>query len=302
MPTEPTFEVVVEPGAETGDRLVLGLANPGVVGLTVLDHVVREFDADQVGHVRTRNVATVTPFADGRPRRPIRLYAVPELDATVVLAEIAVSPVAAEAFAEALFGFADDADLGEITAINAVPYPHGPEDHAVFAVATDDYRDRHPAVVSAAAAAEGETSGDDTDGGESASGDGGGESDDHVEDESDGAGDPGTTAEETVLRPLQRGFFDGVVGVLAGRGLDRDTPSVGTLVTPAHPPGPDFEASLLVIEALEALYGVAVDESRLRERFAEQQEYYARLSAELAELGDGEFEGREYAEGGGMYM
>lgn len=295
MPTEPTFEVVVEPGAETGDRLVLGLANPGVVGLTVLDHVVHEFDAEQIGHVRTRNVATVTPFADGRPRRPIRLYAVPELDATVVLAEIAVSPVAAEAFAEALFGFADDADLGEVTAINAVPYPHGPEGHAVFAVATDDYRERYPAVVSEAAVSAGEANGDDTDGETSDDTDGGGSA-------SDGEGDSETAAEETVIRPLQRGFFDGVVGVLAGRGLDRDTPPVGVLVTPAHPPGPDFEASLLVIEALETLYDVVVDESHLREQSAERQEYYARLSEELAELSDGEFEGREYAEGGGMYM
>ncbi|MEZ3117591.1 proteasome assembly chaperone family protein [Halobaculum sp. MBLA0147] len=293
MSTEPTFEVVVEPDTETGDRLVVGLANPGVVGLTVLDHVVREFDADQIGHVWTRNVATVTPFADGRPRRPIRLYAVPELDATVVLAEIAVSPVAAEAFAEALFGFADDADLGEVTAINAVPYPHGPADHAVFGVATDDYRDRHPAVVSAPS--DGGVSGDETDA--KTSGDETGGETSGEETDVDGA-----DTEETVIRPLQRGFFDGIVGVLAGRGLDRDTPPVGVLVTPAHPPGPDFEASLLVIEALEALYGVAVDESRLREQFAEQQEYYARLSAELAELGDGEFEGREYAESGGMYM
>ncbi|MFC7177161.1 PAC2 family protein [Halosegnis marinus] len=104
-------------------------------------------------------------------------------------------------------------------------------------------------------------------------------------------------------RPPCRGFFDGVVGELLARSLDGDAPPAGVLVTPTHLPGPDFDAALRLLDALEPVYGIEVDESALRERAAETKQYYADLAERMAALQEGTSggDGREYP-GDRMYM
>jgi phosphoribosylamine--glycine ligase len=150
--------------------------------------------------------------------------------------EVFVPVSAAEPFADALLSFADGHGVEEVTVVYGVPFPHGPEEHAVYAVATEDYRER--------------------------------------------------TLAGTDIAPLRGGFFDGLVGELLARGLGADAPSVGVLVTPAHPPGPDLEAALLVLDALESIYGVGIDEAELRARVEETRRQYLELADRMGSLGE----------------
>lgn len=90
--------------------------------------------------------------------------------------------------------------------------------------------------------------------------------------------------DETDVQPLQGGFLDGVPGDLVSRSLDGDAPPIGVYVTPTHPPSPDIEAAVRFLDAIETVYGVAVDRTELAERSAELEQYYAELADRLATL------------------
>jgi len=144
----------------------------------------------------------------------------------------------------------DDHGIEEVTALQGVPFPHGPDEHAVFSVATEDYRERH--------------------------------------------------REDEPIPPLGGGFFDGIPGELMTRGLEGDVPAVGTLVTPSHPPGPDFDGALLVLAAVETLYDV--DASELERRSEELRRRYEELAERMQALSEGDAGlGRDYPEDR-MYM
>lgn len=234
----PSFEFSVDEGYAAGSRLIAGLANPGMAGLSAVDYLVSNFETTQVGHVSTHDLPDITPFSDGVPRHPIRLYDAPGVDLTIVLSELYLPVGVADPFAEAMIRYANDNGVDEVTVPYGVPFPHGPEEHAVFHVATEDYRERHL---------------------------GGGE-----------------------IPPLRGGFFDGVVGELMTRSMEATAPPVGALVTPAHPPGPDLEGALLLLDALEHVYGFEVDETELRHRSDELRRYYQELADRMQALGDGE--------------
>jgi uncharacterized protein len=80
------------------------------------------------------------------------------------------------------------------------------------------------------------------------------------------------------VEPLGGGFLDGLVGALLERGMAEDTPAVGALVTPGHPPGPDFDAALRFLDAVSIHCDIDVDASELEQRSEEIQRYYAELA------------------------
>ena len=88
------------------------------------------------------------------------------------------------------------------------------------------------------------------------------------------------------VEPLSGGFLDGLVGSLLDRGIDDETPAVGTLVTPGHPPGPDFDAALLLLDAVCAHYNIEVDRAELEERSEEIHRYYAELADRMEAVQD----------------
>lgn len=88
--------------------------------------------------------------------------------------------------------------------------------------------------------------------------------------------------------PLKGGFLDGVVGELVTQSLDDPDLSAGVFVTPAHPPGPDVDAALRLLDTLEAVYGFEVDETELRELGAQLQAYHEQLAERMATLTEGE--------------
>lgn len=89
---------------------------------------------------------------------------------------------------------------------------------------------------------------------------------------------PSDRLSEHGVEPLSGGFLDGLVGSLLEHGISEQTPSVGALVTPGHPPGPDFEGALLLLDAACTHYDIDVDRSELKERSEEVQQYYAELA------------------------
>ncbi|WP_254768136.1 proteasome assembly chaperone family protein [Salinilacihabitans rarus] len=226
------------------DVLVLGLSTPGLAGVTATDYLVRQFDCEEIGHLAPDGLPGVTPFANGTPRHHTRVYDVADSPLSLVVGELFVPVWAAASFVDSLLGWAERAGVDEIVVPYGVAYPHGPDEHGVFSVATPAYRDRR--------------------------------------------------LDGTTIEGLRGGVLDGVVGEVMARSLAGDAPPAGALVTPIHPPGPDLDAALSLIDALEGVYGFDVDERDLREQSTELRRYYAALADRMAAIE--EESGREYPE------
>jgi uncharacterized protein len=122
------------------DTLLVGFAEFGLAGLTAADHLVTHLDLDEIGHVTTEQLPAVTPFEDGTPRHPSRLFSRPDLDITVFMNELFVPPWAADTVAESVLDWTNANDIAEVGVLSGVPYQHGPDQHRTFYVATEDYQ------------------------------------------------------------------------------------------------------------------------------------------------------------------
>lgn len=109
--------------------------------------------------------------------------------------------------------------------------------------------------------------------------------------------------EDTGIRPLRGGVFDGVVGELTVWSLAADAPPVGVFVTPTHPPGPDLDAALLFLDALQTVYDFELDEAELRRTAEDRKRHYQELADRLQAMqgSEGELMGRD-APDDRMYM
>lgn len=234
MADETAFEVVTDTEIAPGSRLIAGFSHLGLAGLSAADYLVKHLDFENVAHVRARGFPAIAPFEEGRPRHPMRVYTNHESDISVLVNELFIPVWATEPFADGILGWVDEVGIDEITVPYGIPYPHAPDQHAVFYSATPGYR----------------------------------------------AG----RLDSSPLSPLAGGFFDGVVGELVLRSLDDGAPPVGVFVTPSHPPGPDFEAALLLLEAIQEVYDVSVDEQELRETIDQMKQYFANLADQMETL------------------
>lgn len=234
MATEPRYEIAVSDDRSLEGTLLVGLSNFGLAGLTATDHLLTQLEFEQVGHVRSRNLPTVTPFEDGTPRWPIRLYAATDHDLCVLVSEVVVPVWAGPALADAVGTLVASSELEEIVLLHGVPFPHGPDEHAVFFVATPKYRERR--------------------------------------------------LDKSEFAPLRGGVLDGVPAEFTTRSLDGELPPLGTIVTPIHPPGPDFDAAVRFLEFLREGYGLEVDDRQLRERSESMNRYYDELADRIETL------------------
>lgn len=248
MALDPTFEVRVPAGQPSGKTLLVGTSHLGMAGVTAADYLVRHVESEQIGHISSHGYPAITPFQDGEPRHPTRLYNLEGTDLSVLIGELFVPVWAAHSFTTALMEWVSSANVEELAVLHGVPFPHGPEEHAVFHVATPQYREQQLA--------------------------------------------------EADIQPLGGGLLDGVVGEIVIQGLDQGTPSVGVYITPTHPPGPDIDASLLLLDAIQEIYGFTVDEEELRARSEELKQYYQELTQRMESLGEGEqsLASRDYPE------
>lgn len=142
MSAEPAFEVEIAADAEPGETLLVGLSNYGLVGLSAVDYLVHHLEFEQIGHVETHGLPDIAPFENGEPRYPMRVYSGPDTDLSVLVGELFVPPWAADAFATAIRTWVNASGVEEVAFLHGVPFPHGPDEHAVFYVATAGYRER----------------------------------------------------------------------------------------------------------------------------------------------------------------
>ena len=134
-----TFEVTHE--AEATGTLVIGLSQFGLAGLTAVDYLTDRLEGDPVGHITAEDLPTITPFEEGRPRHHTRIFDTVREDITLLENELFVPVWAADSFAKAVLEWIAQNEINEIAILSGVPVPHGPEEHRVFYIATDDYRE-----------------------------------------------------------------------------------------------------------------------------------------------------------------
>ncbi len=133
-----SFHVTHEAGG-TGDTLLVGLSQFGLAGLTAVDYLTEHLDLEETGHITAESLPSITPFAEGRPRHPTRLYSRPDLDITVLVGELFVPVQAADPFSQAILDWTGGNAVDEITVLSGIPLAHGPNDHRTFYIATEDY-------------------------------------------------------------------------------------------------------------------------------------------------------------------
>ena len=128
--------------SEPSGTVLAGFSSFGLAGLTAVDFLIEHLDLEQQGHVTVEGLPVITPFTEGRPRHPVRLYSRDDLDITVLVAELFVPASVGQAFADAVLDWTEDGGVEEVVVIAGVPVPHGPDAHRTFYVATEDYHDR----------------------------------------------------------------------------------------------------------------------------------------------------------------
>ena len=82
------------------------------------------------------------------------------------------------------------------------------------------------------------------------------------------------------VTPMGGGFLEGINGELMQRAIGSPLKTC-VLTTPVHPQAPDVEASLRLIEALDAVYGLDVHTGPLEEFAATVARQYEELAARL---------------------
>jgi uncharacterized protein len=138
----PSTDFTVSHDAEPSDTLLVGFSQFGLAGLTAVDFLVDHLELTETGHITAEGLDPITPFVQGRPRHPIRLYSRDDLNVTVLVCEQFVPASAGGSLSEAILDWTAEHGVEELAVLSGVPVPHGPEDHRTYYVATDDYRER----------------------------------------------------------------------------------------------------------------------------------------------------------------
>jgi uncharacterized protein len=145
MSTRQSFDATFRIADHTtpSSTVVAGFSAFGLAGLTAANYLVDHLDLEETGHVTTDAIPPITPFEAGEPRHHSRFFSRPDLDLTVFVNELFLPVQVADPFAESLLDWTDAHDVSEVLVLAGIPYPHGPDEHAAFYVASADYRERH---------------------------------------------------------------------------------------------------------------------------------------------------------------
>jgi uncharacterized protein len=87
------------------------------------------------------------------------------------------------------------------------------------------------------------------------------------------------------VRPMGRGFLDGVDGALMYRGIESDL-RTAVFITPVHAQAPDVSAAIRLIETFDRVYDLGVDAGPLEEFARTIEQYYQDLAARLETVDD----------------
>jgi len=135
-------EFSIEHEGAPSKSLVVGLSEFGLAGLTASNYLVEQLGLEKTGCITTESLPSMTPFEDGRPRHHTRFFSSDDADFTVLVGELFIPPDSAREFADAVVEWTEKGSVEEITLLSGIVAAHGPEQHDVFFVATDDYRDK----------------------------------------------------------------------------------------------------------------------------------------------------------------
>ena len=127
---------------EPSGTVLAGFSSFGLAGLTAVDFLVDHLELEQQGHVTAEGLPAITPFTEGLPRHPTRLYSRDDIDVTVLVGELFVPVSVGHSFADAVLDWTERNGVDEVVVLAGVPVPHGPDAHRTFYVATEDYHDR----------------------------------------------------------------------------------------------------------------------------------------------------------------
>ncbi|WP_435154563.1 proteasome assembly chaperone family protein [Haladaptatus sp. DFWS20] len=137
---QPRVSFEISSHVEPDDVLLAGISEFGLAGLTAVEYLVDHLDLEKTGHITAEQLPTITPFENGQPRHHTRLFSRPDLDVTILVGELFVPVWAAGSFANAILDWTGENGVEEIAVLSGVPVPHGPEEHHVFYIATEDYQ------------------------------------------------------------------------------------------------------------------------------------------------------------------
>lgn len=134
----PSFNVSSE--SDVSDSLIVGFSSFGLAGLTAVDYLVDQLDLGEIGHVTAAGLPTITPFEEGVPHHPTRLFSREDLDVTVLVGELFVPAFAGEALSNAVLDWTERESVDDVAVLSGAPVPHSHEEHLTYYVATEDYK------------------------------------------------------------------------------------------------------------------------------------------------------------------
>lgn len=135
-------EFTVEHEGEASKTLVVGMSEFGLAGLTAVDYLVDRLELEKTGCITTEDLPSITPFEDGRPRHHTRFFSSEEVDFTVLAGELFIPLDAAKSFGDAVIDWTTANGVDEVVVLTGLVGPHSHDQHDVYYVATDDYRER----------------------------------------------------------------------------------------------------------------------------------------------------------------
>lgn len=134
------FNVSSDP--DSSESLLVGFSSFGLAGLTAVDYLVDQLDLVQTGHITAAGLPTITPFEEGVPHHPTRLFSREDLDVTVLVGELFVPVFAGEALSKPVLEWTEGEDVRDIAVLSGIPMAHSHEEHRTYYVATVDYKQR----------------------------------------------------------------------------------------------------------------------------------------------------------------
>ena len=140
QPDGPEVSFAIRGDPERATTLVCGFSRFGLAGLTAADFLVDHLGMEPIGNLTAAELPTITPFENGTPRHHTRLFGRSDLDVVVLVNELFVPLFAADSLARTVFEWTDAKGIEEVAVLAGVPVAHGPDDHRVFYVATEDYQ------------------------------------------------------------------------------------------------------------------------------------------------------------------
>lgn len=134
------FALEFETDQPPESTLVVAFPEPGLAGLSANQYLIETLDLTEVGYIQTRGLPAITPYANGRPHHPARLFSGPGFDYTVLTCEVPIPAQFAGPFGRRLAEWLEHHAVEEMTLLTTVP--HLEFSQGLYHVASRDYAEK----------------------------------------------------------------------------------------------------------------------------------------------------------------